>query len=167
VSVVVKEKGTRPQVDLLAEEKAARDAVATLGKREFLEQFQKLAKSYAADPGNPGSYACEGCQRCANCMFCKDCDSCFQCTHCTRCELCNNCSHCVECKSCHACAYCVQSENCTGSAYLVLSRNLQDCNYCFGCVGLTKKDFHILNVPFPRTEYFKVVGRLKKELGLP
>jgi hypothetical protein len=61
----------------------------------------------------------------------------------------------------------VQSENCTSSAYVVLSRNLQDCNYCFGCVGLAKKDFHILNVPFPRTEYFKVVGRLKKELGLP
>ncbi|AKF85427.1 hypothetical protein MFUL124B02_12280 [Myxococcus fulvus 124B02] len=48
-----------------------------------------------------------------------------------------------------------------------MCRNLQDCNYCFGCVGLAKKDFHILNVPFPRTEYFKVVGKLRKELGLP
>jgi hypothetical protein len=61
----------------------------------------------------------------------------------------------------------VQSESCTGSAYLVLCRNLSDCTYCFGCVGISKKDFHILNVPFPRTEYFKIVGRLRKELGIP
>jgi hypothetical protein len=33
-------------------------------------------------------------------------------------------------------------------------------------VGLSKKDFHILNVPFSRTEYFKVVNRLRKELGI-
>ncbi|MBU8899492.1 caib/baif family protein [Corallococcus sp. M34] len=168
-SVAVKDRGTRPMTtpDLLAEEAATREGVAALNKREFLDQFQKLSKQYAQDPGNPGSYACEGCQRCANCMFCKDCDSCHQCTHCTRCELCNNCSHCVDCKSCHASAYCQQSENCTHSAYLVLCRNMQDSNYCFGCVGLSKKDFHILNVPFPRTEYFKVVARLRKEMGMP
>jgi hypothetical protein len=83
-----------------------------------------------------------------------------------RCELCNNCSHCVDSKSCHACAYCNQCENCTGSAYLILCRSLQDCNYCFGCVGLSKKDFHILNVPFSRTEYFKITNRLRKELGI-
>jgi hypothetical protein len=165
---VVKEKGTRVQApDPLAEQVAARATVAQLGKREFLEAFQRLAKNVAADPGNPGSYACEGCERCANCMFCRDCDSCYQCTHCTRCHLCNNCSHCVECKQCHHCAYCVQSENCTGSAYVVLCRQLSDCTYCFGCVGLSKKDFHILNVPFPRAEYFKVVARLKSELGIP
>jgi hypothetical protein len=72
----------------------------------------------------------------------------------------------VDCKQCHHCAYCVQSENCTSSAYLVLCRNLSDCNYCFGCVGLSKKDFHILNVPFPRAEYFKQVKRLRAEMGL-
>ena len=64
-------------------------------------------------------------------------------------------------------AYCVQSENCTHRAYLVLCRNLSDCNYCFGCVGLSKKDFHILNVAFPRKEYFEITARLRKELGLP
>ena len=64
---------------------------------------------------------------------------------CVGCQLCNNSSHCVDSKSLHACAYCVQSENCTNSAYVTLSRNLSDCTYCFGCVGLTKKDFYILN----------------------
>jgi hypothetical protein len=32
-------------------------------------------------------------------------------------------------------------------------------------VGISKKDFYILNVPFSRTEYFEVVARLRKELG--
>ncbi|MFE8600994.1 caib/baif family protein [Archangium violaceum] len=164
---MVKDRGSRANVpEVLEQEAQARQQVAGMGKREFLEQYQRLAKQYTVDPGNPGSYACEGCERCANCMFCKDCDSCYQCTHCTRCELCNNCSHCVDCKQCHNCAYCVQSENCTSSAYLVLCRNMSDSNYCFGSVGLSKKDFHILNVPFPRTEYFKQVKRLRAEMGI-
>jgi hypothetical protein len=48
-----------------------------------------------------------------------------------------------------------------------MCRNLSDCNYCFGCVGLSNKDFHILNVSFPRKEYFDITARLRKELGLP
>ena len=48
-----------------------------------------------------------------------------------------------------------------------MCRNLSDCNYCFGCVGLSNKDFHILNVAFPRKEYFEVTSRLRKDLGLP
>jgi hypothetical protein len=60
----------------------------------------------------------------------------------------------------------VQSENCSNSAYLVLSKNLSDCTYCFGCVGLSRKDFHILNVGFSRQEYFEIVKKLKKELGI-
>jgi hypothetical protein len=60
----------------------------------------------------------------------------------------------------------VQSENCANSAYLYFSRNLSDCTYCFGCVGLSKKDFHILNRPFGRQEYFQLTQRLKRELGV-
>ena len=48
----------------------------------------------------------------------------------------------------------------------VLARNLSDCTYCFGCVGLSKKDFYVLNVPFTRQEFFEVTKRLRKELGL-
>jgi hypothetical protein len=144
----------------------ARALVASLDKRRFLDELSHLTQSFASDEGNPGSYACTGCVRCANCMFCEECEACYASTHCIRCELCNNCSHCVDSKSLHGCAYCVQSENCTASAYVVYSRNLSDCTYCFGCVGLSKKDFHILNVPFARQEYFELVARLKKELGL-
>jgi hypothetical protein len=48
----------------------------------------------------------------------------------------------------------------------VLCRNLSDCNYCFGCIGLSRKDFHVLNRPLSRTEYFQVVEKLRRELGI-
>ncbi len=144
----------------------ARELIATLDKRRFLEEFGRLSQAVAQDPGNPGSYACKACVRCSNCMFCVECEACYGCTHCHGCTQCNNCSHCHDSKALNACAYCVQSENCSNSAYLVLSRQLSDCTYCFGCVGLQKKDFHILNVPFGRQEYFAQIKRLKKELGV-
>jgi hypothetical protein len=52
------------------------------------------------------------------------------------------------------------------SSYLVRSVALSDCTYCFGCVGLSHKDFHVLNEPYGRTEYFDVTRRLAEELGL-
>jgi hypothetical protein len=145
---------------------SARQLIASLDKRRFLDELHALTSSFAADPGNPGSYACKDCVRCANCMFCNGCEGCYGCTHCTRCVQCNNCSHCVDSTSLNACAYCVQSESCANSAYVYFSKNLSDCTYCFGCVGLAKRDFHILNVGFGRTEYFELVARLKRELGV-
>ena len=144
----------------------ARALIASLDRRRFQDELGRLVQTFSSDAGNPGSYACKDCVRCATCMFCVGCEGCYGCTHCTRCELCNNCSHCVDSKSLHGCAYCVQSENCSSSAYLYLSRNLSDCTYCFGCVGLSKKDFHILNVAFGRQEYFDLTGKLKRELGV-
>jgi len=146
--------------------KEARALVSGLDKRRFLDEFNRLTSQFASDPGNPGSYECKNCERCANCMFCSDSEGCYGCTHCTGCSLCNNCTHCVDSKSLNACAYAVQSENCANSAYVYFSKNLSDCTYCFGCVGLTKKDFHILNIGFPRTEYFELVLKLKRELGV-
>jgi hypothetical protein len=33
-------------------------------------------------------------------------------------------------------------------------------------VGLTNKDFHILNEPFSRQDYFAITRRLMRELGM-
>ena len=116
----------------------------------------RWASAFAADPGNPGSYACKDCERCANCMFCRDCVGCYQCTHCVRLRRVQQLQPLRrEQGAASPRPTCVQSENCTHSAYLVMCRNLSDCNYCFGCVGSRKKDFHILNVAFPRKDYFE------------
>jgi hypothetical protein len=49
---------------------------------------------------------------------------------------------------------------------LIKCTGCSDCNYCFGCVGLSGKDFHILNEPYGRTEYFALIGKLSRELGI-
>jgi hypothetical protein len=41
-----------------------------------------------------------------------------------------------------------------------------DCTYCFGCVGLGKKDYCILNEQYDRDEYYKITGELKRALGI-
>jgi hypothetical protein len=52
------------------------------------------------------------------------------------------------------------------SAYLVRCIGLSGCTYCFGCVGLSKKDFHILNEPHDRQTYFEKVAELRRALRL-
>jgi hypothetical protein len=138
-----------------------------LSRRDFEAELQRLLRGYAAEEANPGSMRCEGCRRCVSCMFCTDCEECWRCTHSTRCRSSTHLTHCTDCEGCHDCAYCVSSENCTRSNYLVLSRACSECSYCFGCVGLVKQDFHILNVKYTRSEYFRIVKSLRAELGLP
>lgn len=41
------------------------------------------------------------------------------------------------------------------------SMNCIDCEYCFGCVGLKYKTFHIFNKGYGETEYWKRVDELK------
>ncbi len=138
-----------------------------MSHREFDAELQKLVRAFAADEENPGSVKCDGCRRCVSCMFCSECEECYRSTHSIGCRQSTHLTQCRECVGCHDCAYCVQSENCTKSNYLVLCRSCSECSYCFGCVGLAKADFHILNVKYTRSEYFRIVKGLEKELGLP
>jgi len=137
-----------------------------LGRREFLKELGDLERQYKVTSDNPGSYRCEGCEHCAECMFCKDCSLCYRCTYCTACTRSTNCTHCSECEDCHRSSYCIQSKGCTGSSYVLLSSNCSDCTFCFGCVGLVRKDFHVLNQKLDRKTYFAVVAKLKKEMGI-
>jgi hypothetical protein len=137
-----------------------------MSRREFEAELENLLRTWARDDSNPASVQCERCRRCTSCMFCVDCEECYRCTHSRGCRSSTHLTHCVDCTGCHDCAYCVQSENCTKSSYLVLSRGCSECTYCFGCVGLAGKDFHILNVKYTRSEYFRIVASLEAELGL-
>jgi hypothetical protein len=40
-----------------------------------------------------------------------------------------------------------------------------DCTYCFGCIGLVKKEFHILNVRYGRKDFFEITVRLTAALA--
>jgi hypothetical protein len=60
----------------------------------------------------------------------------------------------------------MMSEGCVGSAYLVRSTSCSGCNYCFGCVGLSRRDFCVLNEPYDRATYFELTARLARELSI-
>jgi len=135
-------------------------------RREFLDALERLRRGYQQDGENIGSNQCTGCSHCASCIFCEGCTGCYRSNYCKDCEGSSGCNHCERCKSCHGCAHCVDCEECVGSAYLDLCTSCSDSSYCFGCVGLQKADFHILNVPYDRSTYFAAVKRLKRELGL-
>jgi hypothetical protein len=65
------------------------------------------------------------------------------------------------------CHHCFESEDCSRSSYVVLSVALSECAYCFGCVGLQHKEFHILNEAYSQQDYFRITARLSRELDLP
>jgi hypothetical protein len=137
-----------------------------LNRSGFERALRKLVGEAQASRDNPGSYKCEGSQRCYGCMFTTDSVDCFGCTYCAECERCSECTQCRGCTGCHASSYCVGSTNCSKSSYLIMSEDCSECVFCFGCVGLVKKEFHILNQPFSREEYFKKLEVLQKEFGI-
>jgi hypothetical protein len=137
-----------------------------LSKRDFDRALGDLLKQARANNASPGSYKSEECVRCYDCMFTQSSTDCFKCTYCTHCESCSDCTHCHNSTNCHSSSYCQHAVNCNKSSYLIHCSNCYECVFCFGCVGLVKKEFHILNHPFPRNTYFKLVAELKEALGL-
>ncbi|MDY0000092.1 MAG: caib/baif family protein [Polyangia bacterium] len=127
----------------------------------FNAELGRLRAQCGRPDSNLASFQCEDCLGCASCMFCQRCESCFHCTHCLDCASCSSCTHCRNCQRCHECAYCLESVRCHGSAYLTLCQDCVDSTYCYGCVGLVKKEFHILNLRYPRKDYFEITTSLE------
>lgn len=142
------------------------DAEIPLTKREFERALAELTRAHGASSENPGSYRSEECVRCYGCMFTTGSVECFKCTYCSDCTRCSDCTHCARCDGCHNSSYLRDSTNCLKSSYLTMSRDCYECVFCFGCAGLVGKEFHILNRPFPRKTYFKMVAELEVAFGL-
>jgi hypothetical protein len=138
----------------------------TVNRADFENSFRKLLADATSQKANTGCYACDRCEGCQDCTFCVGSKNCSRCTYCRDCDDTRDSSHCIRAKQCLQCQHCVDCERCVRSAYLTKSIGCSDCTYCFGCVGLAKKDFHILNVPYPRDEWFKIVKQLEKELRI-
>ena len=132
-----------------------------MNRSEFDAEFSRLLREFGAGEKNPGSFRSEGCTGSMHCMFCKGCSNCYRCTHCQDCEATTGSGHCVRCVGCHDCSHCEDVTACTHSAYLLRCSFCADCNYCLGCVGLAKKEFHILNRPYSRSDYFALVKTLR------
>ena len=67
----------------------------------------------------------------------------------------------------------LQDTNCIGTAYVFYCNNVsysdscRNCADCFGCAGLNKKNYHILNKEYSKEEYIKlkeeIIESMKKE----
>lgn len=53
------------------------------------------------------------------------------------------------------------SENCRYSYYL---DSCEECEYCFGCVGLRKKKYCIFNKQYDKQEYQRIIGLIKESM---
>ncbi len=134
--------------------------------KDFQRELKELEHRYATDPVNNKSHSLVNCTRCSSCVFCQESDRCYRCSYCDKCDNSTNLTHCTKNSSCHNMANSVECASCTNSAFLVMCKDMTECNYCFGCVGLSRKDFHILNEPYSRSEYFEITSQLHKLLRI-
>ena len=137
--------------------------MSELSAREFERRFQALLRA-GAPADNTGSVACERCKACSDCTFCKDSQQLVRCHFCVHCVTCSDSLHCSRSRGLIGCAHCTACRDCSHSSYLVRCVALSGCQYCFGCVGLSGKDFHVLNEPYDRKAYFALTERLRREL---
>ena len=137
-----------------------------MNRSEFEAALRNLLANAGVAGGNLSCLACEQCQGCSECTFCHSSRGLARCHYCTGCTDCTDCAHCVRSSGCLGCQHCVEAERCIGSAYLVRSVGCNGCNYCFGCVGLSRRDFHVLNQPYDRASYFELTARLERELRI-
>lgn len=135
-------------------------------KSEFEAALRALTQTYDAMRENPGSYQSENNVRCMDCMFTTHSRDAYQCTYCSHVVQCAGLTHCHHCTSVTRSSYCQHSSFLSGCSYVMYSSNCHECVFCFGCVGLVKKEFHILNVPFKRDAYFRIVKELEVSFGL-
>lgn len=73
-------------------------------------------------------------------------------------ELCYEISSSHKLYNCNYCYMCVRSRD------LEYCEFVMDSQFCFGCVGLIRKKFHIFNQPYSEEEYFKKLAEIKAEL---
>ncbi len=132
--------------------------------REFLSELAELRRTQEEAGVNPGCVEIEGCTGCSNCVFCRDCVRCHRLRYSTGCRDSYDLTHCTRCTSCYASNFATDCHQCVSCSHVVLCTSCADCDYCFGCVGLKGKDFHILNKKHSRSDFFRITKALSEEV---
>lgn len=126
--------------------------------------LKTLVAHFESNHENLGAYKTQDSKACHDCLFTEHSTHCYACTYCTTCEHCTHCTHCHDCTGVSSSSYCRHSKFCSGCSYVSQSVHCHDCLFCVACFGLVKKEFHILNQPYPKDVYFKIVEKLEKKL---
>lgn len=141
----------------------------------FLDKFQLLKKSIPVPAVI--EFNTENCEFIDYTYQSKNCYLCFDSFNLENSIYCISClgKNLVDCRLTvysEVCYECVESNRCYGSTYLLQCNDCRDCHfcslcisssYCFGCVGLTHKQYCIFNKQYSKKEYDKKVVELKKE----
>ena len=135
-------------------------------KDEFERALRGLVGAGAPRLENTSCVECHACQACVECTFCRGSRGLLRSHYCVDCERCVSAVHCRASKDLFSVSHASFSERCSHSQYLVRSFDCTGSSYLFGCVGLVGKDFHVLNEPHSRSDYFALTSQLKKSLGL-
>jgi hypothetical protein len=133
---------------------------------ELLEQLTELVDTHEQGKGTRGddNFDCEACVDCRHCRFCVRCEACDDCTYGEDLFDCLRCTQSKRSVSCVDSSYLEDCRDVRKSKYLMLSVDCEDCTHCLGCVGLNKAEFHVLNRPVTRKEYFATLKQVKEAM---
>lgn len=155
-----------------------RRAEVDLGRRSvadaWLGKFYELWKTQGVWPAyfELNNQDCRG-EHILNSVRCRECYWQDKCTDCVRCRFGfegNDCAYCSgfawETRTYMSTGgvggadnkFVMGNNTCVGLEY---SAMCDDCQNCFGCVGLHKKEYHIFNKPYAEGEYWRRVDELK------
>jgi hypothetical protein len=114
---------------------------------EYLNKVSNIRESYFCDAGSADAFKCQwsiGDSRwnafSGYTVFSSDCYLCGSVTRSSQCR------------------FCFLNIQCRNTEYCLLCYNCEDC---FGCVGLQRKKFHVMNKPYTEEEYWRRVDELK------
>ena len=130
--------------------KMARIQQGVLENSTFTNAVSNLKNCYLVFSTN----SAEDCYYCLNADNNRDCVDCF---FVFKSELLYECSDCSEC---YSCTHSQRLRTCTETHW---SSDCLGCQNCFACVGLQKKEFHILNKPCSREEWTAIMKSPQKQ----
>jgi hypothetical protein len=131
---------------------------------EFEARYGELLRAREAAIENERCVQCEHCRGCSASTFCRHSQQLARCHYCVECAQCSDCSHCQGSRGLLSCHHCLDTQDSMGSTYLVRCSAMAQCNYCLGCVGLSHRDYYILNQPYDRSAYFEISRQLLRQL---
>ncbi|KKQ70277.1 MAG: Epidermal growth factor receptor [Candidatus Peregrinibacteria bacterium GW2011_GWA2_38_36] len=129
----------------------------------FMHQLQNEKSLGDYLYNSKGAFACFDSRQMFDSMYmnntidCKDCMDCSNFYH--KNELCYECVAGTYLYNSNYCYSCFESRD------LQFCENLHNCNNCFGCCYLKRREYCILNQQFTPEEYAKKVAEIKKEIN--
>lgn len=87
-----------------------------------------------------------------------------QCTDCVSCLYATKCSECIRITRSAFCSQCADGDVLDSCRNTYFTSHSTGCSYCYGCINLRHKEYHIFNKPYTKEEYEKRVAAL---LALP